>query len=403
MLARVLPLTEEQLIDAVRAAVAHRFVVSAADGYRLRHRLVAEVLEHEFLPAEQSALHRRYAEALEAAGSGDYARLAHHWQQAGEPRKALPSVVAAARAAERLYGFAEAHRHWTLALELTGDDAPDRTELLGARRRVGPPLRRAPAGAVPAGGAGRPPGRPRRVRDPPAPGPLPGRRGPVGDRRDGVRAGPRRRRLHPAGEGDRRGVPGRAAAAPGPLRRRRRPGPGGAGAGRPGRRLHRRPGPGQRRAGFQRRLPGGPGRRAGGDPARRRDRRAVRAPGRHRLRLPAPGRAAHRPAQLPGGGRAGGPPGRAETGRSGRRPHLPDPAAGDRGERPVPGRAVGRGGRGAGDGDAAPAVRRGRGGDPAGPVPAVGRLRRHRGGRTATWTRWPPCWPVAAPGTCCRC
>lgn len=130
VLARVLPMAEEQLIDAVRAAVAHRFVVSAADGYRLRHRLVAEVLEHEFLPAEQNALHRRYAEALEAAGSGDYARLAHHWQHAGEPRKALPSVVTAAHAAERLYGFAEAHRHWTLALELTGDDGPDRTELL---------------------------------------------------------------------------------------------------------------------------------------------------------------------------------------------------------------------------------------------------------------------------------
>jgi DNA-binding NarL/FixJ family response regulator len=43
----------------------------------------------------------------------------------------LPSVVAAARAAERLYGFAEAHRYWTLALELTGDHATERTELLG--------------------------------------------------------------------------------------------------------------------------------------------------------------------------------------------------------------------------------------------------------------------------------
>jgi ATP/maltotriose-dependent transcriptional regulator MalT len=131
VLARVVPLPEDQLIEAIRAAVAHRFVTGAADGYRLRHRLVAEVLEHEVLPAQQTALHRRYAEALAAAGSGDHARLAHHWQQAGEPRRALPSVVAAARAAERLYGFAEAHRYWTLALELGGDDSTDRTELLG--------------------------------------------------------------------------------------------------------------------------------------------------------------------------------------------------------------------------------------------------------------------------------
>jgi ATP/maltotriose-dependent transcriptional regulator MalT len=39
-------------------------------------------------------------------------------------------VVAAARAAERLYGFAEAHRYWTLALDLTADDSDHRTELL---------------------------------------------------------------------------------------------------------------------------------------------------------------------------------------------------------------------------------------------------------------------------------
>ena len=130
VLARVVPLPEEQLLEAVRAAVAHRFVGSAADGYRLRHRLVAEILAGEVLPAEAAALHRRWAEALESTGAGDHARLAHHWQQAGEPARALPSVVAAARSAEALYGFTEAHRYWTLALELTAEDAPERTELL---------------------------------------------------------------------------------------------------------------------------------------------------------------------------------------------------------------------------------------------------------------------------------
>jgi DNA-binding CsgD family transcriptional regulator len=128
-LARVLALPEADLLDGIRAAVAQRFVTSAADGYRLRHRLVAEVLAHQVLPAEHAALHRRYAEAL--PDDADHARLAFHWQQAGEPARALPSVVAAARAAERLYGYAEAHRYWTLALQLAAPDAPDRTELLG--------------------------------------------------------------------------------------------------------------------------------------------------------------------------------------------------------------------------------------------------------------------------------
>ncbi|MDY7084710.1 MAG: AAA family ATPase [Actinomycetota bacterium] len=130
VLARVVPLGEAELIEAVRAAVAHRFVATAGDGYRLRHRLVAEVLAAEVLPAESAALHRRFAEALEECPAPDHARLAHHWQRAGEPARALPSVVAAARSAEQLYGFTEAHRHWSSALELAGDDAGERTELL---------------------------------------------------------------------------------------------------------------------------------------------------------------------------------------------------------------------------------------------------------------------------------
>ncbi|MBU2666473.1 AAA family ATPase [Actinoplanes bogorensis] len=131
VLARVVPVPEAELIEAVRAAVAHRFVASDSDGYRLRHRLVAEVLAAEVLPAEAAALHRRYAEALEEGEAAPgHARLAHHWQQAGEPARALPSMVAAARSAEELYGFTEAHRYWSSALELTTEAAPERTELL---------------------------------------------------------------------------------------------------------------------------------------------------------------------------------------------------------------------------------------------------------------------------------
>jgi DNA-binding CsgD family transcriptional regulator/tetratricopeptide (TPR) repeat protein len=119
LLAQVVRLPEDQLIEAVREAVAHRLLVGADDGYRLRHRLVAEVLAHELLPAERAALHRRYAEALTSATAELHqARLAHHWRLAGEPARALPAAMAAAREAERLYGYAEAHRHWSAALSL---------------------------------------------------------------------------------------------------------------------------------------------------------------------------------------------------------------------------------------------------------------------------------------------
>ncbi|PMR62483.1 LuxR family transcriptional regulator [Verrucosispora sp. ts21] len=125
LLAQVVALPEQDLLDAIRATVAHRLVVSSHDGYRLRHRLVAEVLEDELLPAERALLHRRYAEALTAApGELHQARLAHHWRLAGEPQRALPAAVAAAQEAERLYGYAEAHRHWSVAVELA-EGLPD--------------------------------------------------------------------------------------------------------------------------------------------------------------------------------------------------------------------------------------------------------------------------------------
>ncbi|MDI6098985.1 LuxR C-terminal-related transcriptional regulator [Actinoplanes sp. NEAU-A12] len=131
VLAQVVPLPEDLFIDAIRTAIAYRFVDSDGTGYRLRHRLVAEVLAREVLPAEAAALHRRYAEALERQdGEHDPARLAFHWQRAGEPSRALPAVIAAARAAERLYGFDEAHKFWTTALELTDAGHPQRGELL---------------------------------------------------------------------------------------------------------------------------------------------------------------------------------------------------------------------------------------------------------------------------------
>ncbi|MEV0810787.1 AAA family ATPase [Micromonospora sp. NPDC050200] len=133
LLAEVLGLPEQELIEAVRAAVAHRLLVSADDGYRLRHRLVAEVLAHELLPAERSALHRRYAEAVTRAPAELHqARLAHHWRLAGEPGRALPAAMAAAREAERLHGFAEAHRHWSVALQLASTPATGPVEVAPA-------------------------------------------------------------------------------------------------------------------------------------------------------------------------------------------------------------------------------------------------------------------------------
>ena len=121
LLARVVPLDEERLLQAARTAVGHGVLVADEDGYRFRHRLVKEVLEPQLLPGERVRVHRRYAESLaeEADGALQHARLAHHWRLAGEPLRALSAAAAAAQEAERLSGYAEAFEHWTAALELS--------------------------------------------------------------------------------------------------------------------------------------------------------------------------------------------------------------------------------------------------------------------------------------------
>jgi DNA-binding CsgD family transcriptional regulator/tetratricopeptide (TPR) repeat protein len=121
---------EPDLLDALREAVERGVVIvddggPAGEGYRLRHGLMTDVVVRGLLPGERVALHRAYATALEhdrARGlPGVDARLAHHWQQAGDRPRALAAAVAAARAATRVHGHAEAHRHWLRAALLAGD------------------------------------------------------------------------------------------------------------------------------------------------------------------------------------------------------------------------------------------------------------------------------------------
>ena len=64
------------------------------------------------------------------------AELAYHWVAARDRTRALPALVAAGAAAERVYAFAEARRHYEQALELWDDDGsredggPDRIGVL---------------------------------------------------------------------------------------------------------------------------------------------------------------------------------------------------------------------------------------------------------------------------------
>ena len=86
-------------------------------GYRPRHALLGEAVAAGLLPGERAVLHERAARAL-ARDPGLAAEVAGHWQAAGRPAQELPARVAAAKAAERVFGYAQAAAHWQRAIEL---------------------------------------------------------------------------------------------------------------------------------------------------------------------------------------------------------------------------------------------------------------------------------------------
>ncbi len=105
----------------LRELAAARLLADDTPGgaHRPRHALLAEAVAGGLLPGERAALHERTARALAAAGDETLAaEVAGHWQAAGSPAEELPARVAAAEAAERVFGYAEAAVHWQRAIEL---------------------------------------------------------------------------------------------------------------------------------------------------------------------------------------------------------------------------------------------------------------------------------------------
>ncbi|MFD9335610.1 AAA family ATPase [Streptomyces sp. NPDC060028] len=125
LLRAVTRLTEDELIEALRAAVGANILLATpdGDGYRFRHSLVREAVSDDLLPGERARVNRRYAEAMEADGSLVRAeerviRLASYWYWANDTAKALPAVLAASVAARRRHAYSEQLRLLERAMEL---------------------------------------------------------------------------------------------------------------------------------------------------------------------------------------------------------------------------------------------------------------------------------------------
>ena len=136
-------LTEDQLagvtgldagaLHAGLRELASRSLAETAPGgrHRTRHALLAEAAAARLLPGERRALHERLAGALRPGGDALAGEAADHWAAAGRGAEELRARLTAARAAERVSGYAEAAAHWQRAIELAGADAGDEADAGG--------------------------------------------------------------------------------------------------------------------------------------------------------------------------------------------------------------------------------------------------------------------------------
>ncbi len=201
LLARVAPVTEDQLEVALRTAIDANVLVRTGDSeYAFRHALLGEAVYEDLLPGERMRLHTAYAEAVrELHGTRGAADLARHALASHDLPTALQASVDAGDQALATGGPDEAARHFTKALEIYA------ARLVAARR----PARRGRAGG---------PHRRCAVRlGPSRDGPVPHRLPPLAParRRTAARAGAAAARAgrgaalhgdrHPAEPGQRRG------------------------------------------------------------------------------------------------------------------------------------------------------------------------------------------------------
>lgn len=130
LLERAAAVSAEELSAGVREALDRRVIVLTPDGrgYEFRHALLREAAYADLLPGERAALHSVLARELEAdpelGGAAFAAELAHHWNAAGEPERALIASVQAGSEAEGVFAHPEALRHFQRALELWERAAP---------------------------------------------------------------------------------------------------------------------------------------------------------------------------------------------------------------------------------------------------------------------------------------
>ncbi|WP_169809329.1 ATP-binding protein [Actinomadura chibensis] len=136
LLAAVTGLDDAELSEALRPAADHGLLTPDGDGYAFRHALFREAVHADLLPGERSALHRRYAAAIERApalSEAPASALAVHWQGCGDHARALEAAWRAAGERRAATAYAEELALLERVLGLW-DRVPDAAELTGRAR-----------------------------------------------------------------------------------------------------------------------------------------------------------------------------------------------------------------------------------------------------------------------------
>jgi DNA-binding winged helix-turn-helix (wHTH) protein/tetratricopeptide (TPR) repeat protein len=146
LLARLAEQAPDALLDPIGEALAAGILVEDEERmgrFAFAHALVRQTLYDELRAPQRVRLHRRVAEALEAAYAASaeppLSELAHHWFEAapgGGGERAIASACRAAERAHALLAYEESARLYEQALEALGiaapEDAAPRFELLAA-------------------------------------------------------------------------------------------------------------------------------------------------------------------------------------------------------------------------------------------------------------------------------
>ena len=125
VLAAVAKIDQAELAATLREAIDRQLLLAGDDEVmQFRHGLLQEAVYDELLPGERLALHAAVAAAIETLNpdletdAAVASELAHHWYEARDVRQALPALLRAGRAAERMFAFGNAFAHLHLALSL---------------------------------------------------------------------------------------------------------------------------------------------------------------------------------------------------------------------------------------------------------------------------------------------